>query len=964
MTEHRALLLTDLVDSTSLSSRLGDAAMSALWRAHDRAARDLLRRWRGREIDKSDGFLLLFDSPADAVGFALEYHRAMGAMPIPVQARAGLHVGPVTLRENAAADVQVGAKPLEVDGLVKPIAARVMQLAQGGQTLLSADAAGALNGAAWRVQSHGHWRLKGIEAPFELYEVGEEDAPFSPPPDSDKAYRVVLRDDLWQPLRELRHSLPAERDAFIGRRSALHDLTRRLDEGARLVSVVGVGGTGKTRLAQRFGWIWLGDYAGGVWFCDLSQARTLDGVGHAVAQGLGVPLGKADPVSQIGNAIAGRGTCLVILDNFEQVCAYAEQTLGQWLDRAPAARFVVTTREVLGISGEDVLALAPLDPAEAATLFLRRAESARHDFRPTLIDQAAVDPLVRLLDGLPLAIELAAARVRVMPPRTLLQRMSERFTLLTSKGTRRDRQATLRAAFDWSWDLLSLSEKAALAQVSVFEGGFTLQAAEATIDVSAHPDAPSPIDVLQSLVDKSLVRQRADGRFDLLVSVQEYAAEHLRSEGRYPGSGPDALAAAQLRHCSFFSTLSEAEAVADACADLDNLVAACRQAVVLGDVASAVGALEGAWAALLLRGPYRAAVELGAMVRTMAGLEPRWLGRIDRVGGRALRACGRIAEAGACYEAALAAAREAGDRVTERRVLSHLGDHHVNAGRMDEARAELTAALALAREMKDRSIEAEALCGLGNLFEHLGSMIEARAHYEAALGVARDAGDRRWEGGSLGNLGLLCANEGRMAEARVYYESGLAIARELGDRQWEGNTLCNLGLLHQTQGRLDDARTTLNVALVVAKEMGYVRLGAVVMCNLGILYEAMQMPQEALHQYEAALEVVRELGDRRSQGQFLNYLGLLHARQGHFTQARACLNDAERLLVQVSDKLNLGILLCSRAETDHLSGDRDAAEAALARASLLAREVGAGPESEMGMALARMRQTLRPLARE
>src|SRR5687767_10768432 len=139
MNDARALLLTDIVDSTSLSVSIGDAAMARVWAAHDRVARDLLRAWRGREIDKSDGMLLLFGAAADAVGYALAYHRALAALDVPLKARAGLHVGTVQLRENSAADVALGAKPLEVDGIAKPTAARVMSVARGGQTLLTAD---------------------------------------------------------------------------------------------------------------------------------------------------------------------------------------------------------------------------------------------------------------------------------------------------------------------------------------------------------------------------------------------------------------------------------------------------------------------------------------------------------------------------------------------------------------------------------------------------------------------------------------------------------------------------------------------------------------------------------------------------------------------------------------------------------------------------------------------------------
>ena len=352
MSEVRALLVTDVVDSTTLAEHLGDSEAAALWAAHDRVARDLLRACRGLEIDRTDGFLLLFDTAADALGFALASHHALATLATPLRARAGLHVGSVILHRNRDADVALGAKPLEVEGLAKPVAARVMALALGGQTLLTAAARAALGETVVRLQSHGHWRLKGIAEPVELFEAGEDGAPFTPPPDGDKAYRVIRSRELWLPLREVRHSLPAERDEFIGRHEPLIELARRFEAGARLVSILGMGGTGKTRLATRFGWTWLGDFPGGVWLCDLAQARSVDGIASAVALGLDVPLDKDDPVARLRTAIAGRGLCLVILENFEQVARHAEATLGRWLDVAPQASFLVTTREVLGLPGE------------------------------------------------------------------------------------------------------------------------------------------------------------------------------------------------------------------------------------------------------------------------------------------------------------------------------------------------------------------------------------------------------------------------------------------------------------------------------------------------------------------------------------------------------------------------------------------------------------------------------------
>ena len=957
MTTLRALLLTDAVDSTKLTQALGDAAMAQHWAVHDRAARDLLPAWRGREIDKTDGMLLMFDSAADAVGYAIAYHRALAAIGLPFKARAGIHVGEVILRANPPDDVARGAKPVEVDGIALPIAARVMSVARGGQTLLTSDARIALGITALRVQSHGHWRLQGLMDPVELFEIGAADAPFTPPPDKGKAYRVVRQGELWQPVRQVRHSVPAERDSFVGRREPLLALAQKFEEGARLVSVLGIGGTGKTRFATRFAWTWLGEFPGGVWFCDLSQARTVDGIYFAVAQGLDIALGKTDPVVQLAHAIAGRGQCLVILDNFEQVAKFAEQTLGRWLDRAAQAKFLVTTREVLGIVGEQTLALEPLPATDAAALFLRRAESAKQGYRPSAADQAAIEQLVKVLDGLPLAIELAAARVRVMAPRALLARMHERFKLLWSTAGRHDRQATLRAAFDWSWELLSEPEKAALAQVSVFEGGFTLESAQAVLDLSAVPGAVWTIDVVHWLVDKSFVRQVAGERFDLLESVREYAAEHLRTDGRYAGSGESAAVAAQMRHWRYFAALDERAAVAHGCVDANNLVVACRRAAAHGDAPSAVGAMVGAWAALKLSGPFRVALQLADAVGAMADLSSRHRMMVDWVAGSAHLMLGHAAPARLRIDAGLATCRATGDRHQEARFLCALGEQlPTEEGGATEALRTLTQAVVMARELGDHALQCLAMNGLGALCNELGRLDEARSHYEAALAVARLAGDERWQGGLLGNLGTLLYGNGLLDEARALYEQCLELARQTGDRRWEGNARCNLGLLHHEQGRSSEARDQLEEALTMAQSMGHARLECMVLCNLGIVFEALGEPARARSRYEAAVALANELIDRRSEGQFRSYLGLLLARMGQFDEALACLAIGESLLLAAADHLSLGLLLCRRAEVEHAAGHADRVAEYLLRAEAIAGSSDVAPNSEFGRALASLRE--------
>ena len=940
-------LFTDIEGSTALWEQQPDSMQVALAR-HDALLRQAIESNGGCVVKSmGDGVHAAFAAAGDALRAGIAAQRALQSAPasvrdpgpaasaaepaIGLKVRMGLHTGVAELRDG------------DYYGAAVNRAARIMAVAHGEQLLLSAATEALVRGAipeGMALREMGEHRLKGILNPERLLQVVAPD----------------LRAD-FPPLASFNgHSLPAERDTFIGRREALAELQGRFDYGARLVSVLGVGGTGKTRLVTRFGWGSLGVFPGGAWFCDLAQARSLDGIVAAVAKGLDVPLGKDDPVAQIGNAIAGRGQCLVIIDNFEQVARHAEQTLGQWLNRTSNARFLVTTREVLGLPGEQVLALAPLPAADAMTLFLRRAEAAKPGFQPTAGDQAALAPLVKLLEGLPLAIELAAARVRVMSPRTLLSRMNERFKLLASAGGRVDRQATLRAVFDWSWDLLSVPEKEALAQLSVFEGGFTLESVEAVLDLSAHDNPPWPMDALQSLVHKSFVRQVSDDRFDLLVSVQEYASEHLRTPARYAGSGPEALRAAEVRHGKYFAGLDEKTAMAGGSIDLDNFIVACRRAAARGETEVAANTLELAWAGLRSRGPFRFGNQLVTMVRAAPGLGAAALARVDWVAGRVLLACGRDDDAYVQLEASLARSREVADRRSECRALISLGGLDNHRGRLEAARVHLEAAQVIAAEIADPALQCDARNGLGNMEDLLGRTGEARIHFDAALALARLAGDRHREGDVLSNLGTLYGSAGSIAPARSHFEAALAVAREVGDRRLEGNVLCNLGLLHQVQGRFADALGELDAALAVARDLGHARLECIVLCNLGMVYDSLARCDEARDHFEAALAVARELGDRRTEGQVLSYLGPVHAREARFLEARQCLDAGETLLRTASDHRGLGILLCGRAETEYLAGVPAAARAAFAVAEGITATVGAGPESELGLALARVRE--------
>lgn len=430
----RALLLTDVVDAPRLAEQHGAAREADLVIRHDRIVRGLLEAWRGTEIDKTDGFLLSFARAADAVGHALEYHDEVRRLAqdeqVDLLARAGLHVGSVVVRRNPPAEVARGAKPVEIDGVAKPVAARVMALAIGGQTLLTDAAREALGdelptGAA--LEDRGHWRLKGVEAPVRLHEVGLRGrAPFAPPPDGAKAQRVVWRDGCWQGREAVHLSLPARRDDFVGRSAALHDLAVRLAGGARVVSVVGPAGRGKTRLSLQHAWTRWADHPGGAWYRDLSDVTDAASLAAELADELGATAPGDASVDAVGAALARCSDGLVILDGVDGAGASVADALASWLKEAPAVRFLVTARAPLGLPGEDVLALPPMEVRDAVALFARRARARKADFIVGDANRADVEEIVRCLGCEPAAVEAAAARVRVLAPTQILQRLRER----------------------------------------------------------------------------------------------------------------------------------------------------------------------------------------------------------------------------------------------------------------------------------------------------------------------------------------------------------------------------------------------------------------------------------------------------------------------------------------------------------------------------------------------------------
>jgi len=714
--------------------------------------------------------------------------------------------------------------------------------------------------------------------------------------------------------------------AFFGRDRDLARIDEHFRDGEHIVTLVGPAGVGKTRLSLRYLEVHEDSFAfpegAGAWVCDLSGARTTGDVLQAIARDLDLPLGADRPLDSMAVALSTRGRMLVVLDNCEQVVDDVCAVVQRLATADPEGCFLLTSREIVRVPGECVMEIEPLslptgddyDSSDSVRLFLDRARRAGGVVGQ---DGEAIAEIVRRLDGLPLAIELAAARTRVLAPPELLKRLGDRFALLDvgARGAP-SRQRTLRDAIDWSWSLLDATEQETLAQCAVFRGGFSPSAAETVVRVPLETHA-STLDVLQSLRDKSLLRAHdgaGEARLGTYESIRAYAAEQL---------APAARKEAERRHARHYvayarALLEDSPVRRDVPRRRKRLLLELENLAAIPDrlLASEIDA-----EATHLSIEALLAIE-GAMGR----------GRIDA----------RFLES---LERALTAAETHPPEPTlHARALIARGRAHQVHGKWNECRADLERALTFARVASARTLEGGALTLLANLPALAGNVSEARAGYERAIEVLDSAGDDagggEWKPLALGNLGTILRAQGELEGARRAFEDGLLAARDASNRRLEGHQLTRIAQLLHAEGNVEEARPHYEQAIAILREADDPRFLAAALSGLGLVLEELELHEEAQARCLTAIHVLREIGDQRSLAAAVGTVGMLLHEAGVHEDARTKYREAVDALEGLGERWYCGIYLAAWGALEAACDDRREAERLFERSEKHLHAVG------------------------
>jgi len=862
-------LFTDIEGSARLWEERPQAMHAGLAR-HDALLRQVIADHQGVVFKTiGDAFCAAFAGAPQAVAAALEAQCALTAEPwpeaLPLRVRMALNTGAVESRDN------------DYFGLPVNRVARLLAIGHGGQILFSQavyDLVKENLPEGVSLREHGLHRLKDLGQPECVFQLLHPSLPADFPP---------LR-SLSNPA--LPNNLPQQVTSFIGRETEIAEVKALLGK-TRLLTLIGSGGGGKTRLGLQVAAELLEGVGDGVWLVELAPLTDRNLVAQTVANVLGVREEMGRPLQQTLVDYLKSRKLLLLLDNCEHLLDVCTRLADTLLKNCPDVQILATSREAMGIVGEQTFRVPSLSlppkPAqatvesvgqyEAVRLFVERATSVQPVF--TVTNAPALAQLCVRLDGIPLAIELAAARVRSLSVQEINGKLDNRFRLLTGGSrTALPRQQTLRALIDWSYDLLQEPEKMLLRRLAVFAGGWTLESAEkvcvggaigGTGGSGPFIEAWETLDLLTSLADKSLVvaePQEGRTRYRLLESVRQYAHDRLLEEGTF-----DAM---RRRHQAFFLALA-AEAEPKLLGpeqviwlerlerEHDNLRAALEGS---GDAEAVLRIAGTLWRFWQVRSYFKEGRE-----RLTAALAGASASTPPPIRAKALNGAGVLARSQGDYDTARAWVqesvdlyRQAGDKLGIATSLTNLGLITYAQGDYSAARTLHADSLAIRRELGDKRGIATSLNNLGLVTLEQGDHIAAQAMYFEAVGLYRDLGDKGGMASALNNEGNVAHNLGDFVTARTIYEASLALRRELGDRQGVAISLINLGSVAQKQGDFAAAHRMHAESLTLFRELGH-RVGiAYALGAFGSLASIQQQYSRATRLWSAA-HSLRELLD-------------------------------------------------------------------------------------------------------
>jgi len=741
-------------------------------------------------------------------------------------------------------------------------------------------------------------------------------------------------------------NLPVDVTSFVGRALQVMRARAMLDH-ARLLTFTGPGGTGKTRLSLQVAREAAPTLADGSWWVELTTVPAGSPIDSTLAAALGVPEVAGRPLARSVIDHLRAKSLLLVIDNCEQVVTEAAQFTAQLLAAASGVRVLATSRQPLGVAGEVVLPVPPLglgsnaevdvttggsfvaEPAtlgeaaasEAVQLFAARARAVRPDFVLDDGNIAAVVAICRRLDGIPLAIELAAARVKVLAPAQIEARLGDALKLLVGgQRTPQTRQQTLRALFDWSWDLLGEQERLAFARLAIFRGSFDLEAAEAVLPDDTI-EAWHVLDLLSELVDRSLVIAGDSGgtmRYRLLQTTQQYAADRL-------GAG-DAVMALRRRHAVHYAGRLQAQA-----ALLDGKQHAAAMAAIGAAADNANAALEAATAARW----HEAALPLASALAAYwfaKGRAVDGLARLEPLLGQPIRPSEELA----------LLLKRAGSLAlfVDRRLLAH---------------AWLDRGLAIARAYDDHLLESELLRGLGNLAFRELHLDRAQQRYLGAIEAARRAGNRLAEGKARHNLAAVAAENGRFEVARDHLLQALQIEREAGEQRGQAETLRNLALCEFELGNDAAAAGHFDTGLRIQLALGDAWGAAYTRWQIGRCALERGHLERSREAVEPALAAARQFDDRGMVAYLLDLLALIELREGRRAAARVHAREALALRRRSEAVEDVAHSLVTFAELN-LDDDAEASARLLAGAAALRAQRGAPLQPRKQAAVDRLAQ--------